>query len=1050
MKFRFVYIILFLTFKVLHAQNYDKDWAQLIKKLETNKSLSTPELEAFETKYKKQFDKYPDNSTQFYSLLASNYFQQKNYTKVEENYGLSYHYAKTAIDTQLIYIAELNLAYYYQGQNYLEASEKFYNNCMYGISLIYGANSREYTEVFNNYTSLLIDLEKYEQAKPNVEALLYYYKTLDGENNKTYLRLLTLKAIILQNLGYYEDAIAIYKDIVDEKRILKLGDSAGYIISIQNLGDSYREFGKYDLAIFNLKQAKQLHQKYQVNDRSILATIDNNLALCYKAYGDSKNAEICYNNSISVYKSLNLTDTEPYCSTLSNKADLLRSLARYIEASELLLISIDIRKKHFGTESENYANALTNLGLVYYDVNYYDLALEQFLKANEVYKKTVGENHQGYANNLNNLSLCYMHIKDYKTAEKYKQQALKIIENTVGKNHYRYASYLISSLQLYLKINNPSFAESNLREALILVERNFGRKHELYAQAQLLLAEIYASQNKFEQATPLYFESLDFYTNLLNDYFATMSEDNQSQYLFAFDEVFGSYNVFLINYKLYQPTKNLSEHINRSLRYQLLLKSLLANNASLLGKEVVASNDPDLKKFYSDWLLVKNELINNYKSTQPAFDDYELRKKASELETKLKSKLKKFNNLNTLTFETIKQNLNDNEAAIEVFKVNEALNINDTIGKISYAAYVIRKNSTQPDFIIFKNGKDLENKYFENYYKNIEEQKNDSLSYNFYFKPFEKSLSNINKIYISADGVFHKVNLLGLLNPKTKKYVIDNFEIYPTSTLSSIINRQTKTSQISNNASLFGYPDYDYDLNNKKQVQNINSQQVASRYGLVNLAKLPGTKAEVEEINKELISKNWSVALFTDEFASESNLRKVKSPSILHIATHGYFLKDIQSDDKLMLGFQSSNLKDNQLLRSGIILAGVGPATSDSLNVDSENDGIVTAAEACLLNLTNTELVVLSACQTGLGDEIGSEGVAGLQRSFSIAGAKNIIMSLWPVDDYATQLLMTEFYKNYAETNLIETSFKKAQQVVKAKYPHPYYWSAFELLKTFN
>ncbi|MDX2172098.1 MAG: CHAT domain-containing tetratricopeptide repeat protein [Bacteroidota bacterium] len=1050
MKFRFVYIILFLTFKALNAQTYEKDWAQLMKKLDAKKTLSTPELEAFETKYKKQFDKYPDNSTQFYSLLASNYYQEKNYPKVEENYGLSYQYSKTATDTLLIYIAELNLAYYYQGQNYLEASEKFYNACMYGMSLIYGANSREYTEVFNNYTSLLVDLEKYEQAKPNVEALLYYYKTLDGENNKTYLRLLTLKAIILQNLGYYEDAIAIYKDIVDEKRILNLGDTTGYIISIQNLGDSYREFGKYDLAIFNLKKAKQLHQMYKVNERSILATIDNNLALCYKSYGDSKNAEICYNNSISVYKSLNLIDTEPFCSTLSNKADLLRSLGRYLEASELLLISLDIRKKRFGTESENYANALTNLGLVYYDVKQYDSALERFLEANEIYKKTVGESHQGYANNLNNLSGSYLEIKDYKNAESYKLQALKIIENTVGKNHYRYASFLISTFQLYLKINNISHAESNLREALILIERNFGKKHELYAQAQLLLAEIYATQNKFEQATPFYFESLDFYTNLLNDYFATMSEDNQSQYLYAFDAVFGSYNVFLINYKIKHPTKNLTEHINRSLRYQLLLKSLLANNASRLGKEVKASNDQDLKKIYSDWLLVKNELVNNYKSTQPAFDDYELRNKASELETKLKSKLKNFSNKNTLTFESIKQNLNENEAAIEIFKVNEAININDTIGKIIYAAHVIRKNSVQPDFIIFKNGKDLENKYFENYYKSIEDQKQDSVSYKYYFKPFEKSLSNVTKIYISAEGVFHKVNLLGLYNPIAKKYVIDNFEIYPTSTLSSIINRQTKTPQISNTASLFGYPDYDYDLNNKNQTQTINSQQVASRYGLVNLAKLPGTKVEVEEIDKELKAKNWSVTLFTDQFASESNLRKVKSPSILHIATHGYFLKDIQSDDKLILGFQSSNLKDNKLLRSGIILAGVGPATSDSLNVDSENDGIVTAAEASLLNLTNTELVVLSACQTGLGDEMGTEGVAGLQRSFSIAGAKNIIMSLWPVDDYATQLLMTEFYKNYAQTNSIENSFKKAQQVVKVKYPHPYYWSAFELLKTFN
>ena len=140
----------------------------------------------------------------------------------------------------------------------------------------------------------------------------------------------------------------------------------------------------------------------------------------------------------------------------------------------------------------------------------------------------------------------------------------------------------------------------------------------------------------------------------------------------------------------------------------------------------------------------------------------------------------------------------------------------------------------------------------------------------------------------------------------------------------------------------------------------------------------------------------------------------------------------------------------SSLLRSGIILAGAGPATEDSTNRNSENDGIVTAYEACLLNLDKTELVILSACQTGLGDDMGSEGVAGLQRSLTIAGAKNIMMSLWPVDDFATQYLMTQFYKHYAVSQNVESSFKLAQLEVKEKYPEPLYWAAFVLLKTFN
>lgn len=1048
MNIKLLLILLILCFHASVAQTYEKDWAILLKKIDAGQNLSIKELESFETKYKKQFDKYPDNSTQFYSLLASEYYNQKNYTKVEESYGLSFQYSKTAIDTQLIYITELNLAYYYQGQDFLTQSEKFYNACMYGMSLIYGANSRQYTEIFYNYTTLLIDLEKYKQAQPYIDALIFYYKTLDGENNIKYIRLLNHKAIILQNLGKYDDAIDIYINIVDEKLPLKFNDTAAYIVSILNLGDVYREYGKFDLAIYNLKLAKQLHQKYNLKERDVLATIENNLALCFKSYGDSKNAEQCYNNAISIYKSLSFTNTEAYCSTLSNKADLLRTLGRYGEASDILLTSLEIRKNRFGTESENYANSLTNLALVYFDSQYYKEALEKFLEANEIYKITVGEKHQGYGNILNCLSLCYLHFKDYKKAEECKLQALQIIENSVGKNHYRYASYLISTCQLYKKTNNLQRAQINLNEALTLIERNFGKKHELYAHSQLLLAEIFSIQKKYEQATPLYFECLDYYTNQLNQYFDAMSEENQMQYLSFITPVFESYNIFLINYKLTQPNKNFADYTNRALRYQLQLKSLLANKSAQVRKEVMASNDVELQKIYSNWLLIKNELINNYKSTQVVFEDNELYKKASELEIKLKTKLKTFVKPTLITFDALKQSLADDEAAIELFKTNEQ--INDTTSQIKYGALIIKKNSNQPEFIIFKNGNNLEQTGFENYYKNIDEQKLDTLSYNNFFKPFETSLTNISKIYISADGVFHKLNLLSLYNTKTKKYVVNDFEIYPTSNISTILNKQIVTQKTNNTASLFGYPDYDYDLTKQKVSTTQNNQQVASRYGLTNLTKLPGTKIEVEEINKQLKDKNWAVDIFTEQFASEANLRKIKSPTILHIATHGYFLKDVESDDKLFLGFESSKIKDFSLLRSGIILAGVGPATNDSLNVDSENDGIVTAAEACLLNLANTQLVVLSACQTGLGDDMGSEGVAGLQRSFSIAGAKNIIMSLWPVDDFATQLLMTEFYKNYAVTNDIQTSFKKAQQQVKNKYPHPYYWSAFVLLKTFN
>ena len=165
MKLHFKIITFIFFFNFLNAQTYEKDWDGLLKKIDSPDGASLNELLTFEKKHQKRFSEFPDNSTQLYSLIASEYYNKNDIEKAGESYAASYKYAQKAKDTLLIYITELNLAYYYQGQDYLVEAEKFYEACMYGMSLIYGANSKEYTQVYYNYTKLLVDLEKYEKAK---------------------------------------------------------------------------------------------------------------------------------------------------------------------------------------------------------------------------------------------------------------------------------------------------------------------------------------------------------------------------------------------------------------------------------------------------------------------------------------------------------------------------------------------------------------------------------------------------------------------------------------------------------------------------------------------------------------------------------------------------------------------------------------------------------------------------------------------------------------------------------------------------------------------
>jgi CHAT domain-containing protein len=168
----------------------------------------------------------------------------------------------------------------------------------------------------------------------------------------------------------------------------------------------------------------------------------------------------------------------------------------------------------------------------------------------------------------------------------------------------------------------------------------------------------------------------------------------------------------------------------------------------------------------------------------------------------------------------------------------------------------------------------------------------------------------------------------------------------------------------------------------------------------------------------------------------------------MHIATHGFFLADAEASNGSGLGVNAENAKNNPLLRSGLILASPSGQKQDTTRIDfaSTDNGVLTAYEAMNLDLEGTDLIVLSACETGLGDVKAGEGVYGLQRSFLVAGANAMVMSLWKVDDAATQQLMTNFYTNYAKSNNKLNAFKLAQQQLMAKYKEPYYWGAFVMM----
>jgi CHAT domain-containing protein len=401
----------------------------------------------------------------------------------------------------------------------------------------------------------------------------------------------------------------------------------------------------------------------------------------------------------------------------------------------------------------------------------------------------------------------------------------------------------------------------------------------------------------------------------------------------------------------------------------------------------------------------------------------------------------------------IAQNLKDNELAIELVRIRTYQERQDTC----YMALFVPSASSQKQVkgIILGNGKELEDKYLKNYKNCINAKKSDKYSYAQYWQPLAELINrqypNTQKIYLCPDGTYHNLNLATLQDPQTGKYLSETTDIQLVSNLVDLIayKQAKKENSPENNIHIIGYPNYQKKnlpsqkiLELKKLPKIDTTQRFLGKDGAI--ALLLGTKKEAENIAQLCQKKAYQTYLYLENEASEENIKNIKKPTILHIATHGYFLQDIEYP--IEKAEEQKRLLENPLLRCGLLLAGAEEGLREGELVGKEN-GVLTAQEALNLNLDNTEMVVLSACETGLGEIKNGEGVYGLQRAFQTAGAKSILMSLWTVSDEATQELMTLFYENWITKQMPKRqAFIVAQKQLRNKFPEPYYWGAFVMV----
>jgi CHAT domain-containing protein len=403
-----------------------------------------------------------------------------------------------------------------------------------------------------------------------------------------------------------------------------------------------------------------------------------------------------------------------------------------------------------------------------------------------------------------------------------------------------------------------------------------------------------------------------------------------------------------------------------------------------------------------------------------------LEAEANKIERSLSSRSADFTSgysTQKVSYKQIRDALTDHEAVVEIIRVHTFDQHFTQDSK--YIALLLTKTMALPRMVVIENGAQLESRYAKFYRNAIQQKMNDEYSYDQYWGKIDAELQGKKIVYVSPDGAYNQINLNTLKKPGGD-YVINRYDLFVLGNSKDLISMKSKkTAPAGKNAMLLGFPDY----------------------GGADIAALPGTKVELENVSKILKTGGYQITQFSQLQASEKNLKSVKSPALMHIATHGYFLKDTEGAGDAF-GISAENAANNPLLRSGLMLANASKTVSGAAetNLESNDNGILTAYEAMNLDLDNTNLIVLSACETGLGDVKNGEGVYGLQRAFLVAGADAMIMSLWKVDDAATQQLMTNFYSNWIKLGNKQKAFKQAQVQLMAKYKEPYYWGAFVMM----
>lgn len=936
---------------------------------------------------------------------------------------------------------------------------------------------------------------KYGQAIPLAERVVTIREKVLGAEHPDVASALNNLATMYVGTGDFKRAARLHERALEIKQKSLGAEHVSTANSLINLAEAYREMGEFVLAEPLYQRAIAVFEKALGSSHPKVADALNKLALLHDDKGDFAAAEPLYLRALAIREKELGAEHHETAITLVNLTNLYKQTGDLVRAEEVGRRALDSLEKAVGSEHPFFATALNNLALVYVARGDYRRAEALHQRALAIREKAFGPEHPDVAASLYNLAALYSREGDVVRAERLYQRILAIDEKAYGSEHPNLASDLNNLASIHEANGRLSEAESLYQRALAISEKALGPEHPQVASVLNNLSLVYYRKGDLGRAEALgqraltirektlgarhpdvavslsnmaaFYEAkgdiaraISFRTrgNDIREYNLSLvltAGSEQEKLLFA-STFAGETDLTISLHTRSAPTspEAASLALTTILRRKGRVLDAVADQVGALRRGLDVQDQSLLTRLFSVQTQLAGLLLRGLGSREPT--EYRemiarLGDEAERLQASVSSRSVRFRlQTQTVTAGQVQAALPAGTALVELVRYTPHDFKSRVIDKARYAAYVLR-NEGSPRWVDLGEAGKIDGK-IDGLRKSLGDPNDINVKGaarefdELVMRPIRKLLGDGRRLFLSPDGALNLVPFAALVDERGR-YLVEDYSIsYLTSGRDLLRPRGTRASR--QGPVVIADPLFDFNspTGGRRDAGGAvkNTGRRSADMAQLKFGPLPGTADEAKALSAVLTGAR----VLTQGQATEEELRRVTAPSVLHIATHGFFLPDRRPEGAAAFGRSGAVTSDaatalgveNSLLRSGLALAGANMRLDDS-----GNDGILTSLEAAGLDLWGTRLVVLSACETGIGEVKVSEGVYGLRRALVIAGSESQVISLWKVSDSATREFMASFYGRLRKGEGRTEALRRVQQeLLKGeRFQHPFFWAAF-------